>query len=54
MLNEKQELFCLEYAKTANAAQSYKRAYGDMKESSLYSNANYLNVNPKHYSQLLI
>lgn len=42
MLNEKQELFCLEYAKTANAAQSYKKVYGDMKQSSLYANANRL------------
>lgn len=52
MLNEKQELFCLEYAKTANAAQSYKRAYGDMKESSLYSNANRLLKNDKVQARL--
>lgn len=52
MLNEKQELFCLEYAKTANAAQSYKRAYGDMKESSLYSNANRLLKNDRIQARL--
>lgn len=52
MLNEKQETFCLEYAKTANAAQSYKRAYGDMKESSLYSNANRLLKNDRIQARL--
>lgn len=52
MLNEKQEMFCLEYAKTANAAQSYKRAYGDMKESSLYSNANRLLKNDRIKARL--
>lgn len=52
MLNEKQEMFCLEYAKTANAAQSYKRAYGDMKESSLYSNANRLLKNDRIQARL--
>ena len=40
--NLKHERFCQEYAKTANAAQSYKKVYGDMQESSLYSNANRL------------
>ena len=40
--NLKHERFCQEYAKTANAAQSYKKVYGEMQESSLYSNANRL------------
>ena len=40
--NKKHELFCLEFARTGNASKSYKAAYGDMKESSLYSNGNRL------------
>lgn len=41
-LNEKQERFCLEYAKTANAAESYMIAYPNAKKNSAYSNANRL------------
>lgn len=40
--NKKHELFCLEFARTGNASKSYKAAYGDMKDSSLYSNGNRL------------
>lgn len=50
--NGKWEIFCQEYAKTANAAQSYKTAYGDMKESSLYSNANRLLKNDRIQARL--
>lgn len=50
--NAKHEMFCQEYAKTANAGQSYKTVYGDMKESSLYSNANRLLKNDKIQARL--
>lgn len=52
LTNAKHEMFCQEYAKTANAAQSYKTAYGDMKESSLYSNANRLLKNDRIQARL--
>lgn len=51
-LNEKQERFCIEFAKTANAAESYRKAYGDMKESSLYSNSNRLLKNDRIQARL--
>ena len=52
LANNKWERFCQEYSKTANAAQSYKIAYGDMKESSLYSNANRLLKNDRIQARL--
>lgn len=43
MLNVKQEAFCLHYAKTGNATESYKVAGYDAKtERAVYSNANRL------------
>ena len=52
LTNAKHERFCQEYAKTANAAQSYKTVYGEMKESSLYSNANRLLKNDRIKARL--
>ena len=43
MLNPKQEAFCLHYAKTGNASESYKIAGYDAKtEKAVYSNAHRL------------
>ena len=50
MLNVKQEMFCLHYAKTGNATESYKKAGYDAKTpNGIYSNANRLlkNANVK-------
>lgn len=50
--NRKHEIFCQEFARTGNAAQSYKAAYGDMRESSLYSNGNRLLRNDRIKTRL--
>ena len=53
MLNVKQEAFCLHYAKTGNATESYKIAGYDAKtEGALYSAANRLLKNVKVKARL--
>lgn len=53
MLNVKQEAFCLHYAKTGNATESYKVAGYDAKtERAVYSNANRLLKNDKVQARL--
>lgn len=53
MLNVKQEAFCLHYAKTGNATESYKKAGYDAKtEKAIYSNANRLLKNDKVKARL--
>lgn len=53
MLNVKQEAFCLHYAKTGNATESYKQAGYDAKtERAVYSNANRLLKNDKVQARL--
>lgn len=53
MLNVKQEAFCLHYAKTGNATESYKVAGYDAKtENALYSAANRLLKNVKVKARL--
>lgn len=53
MLNVKQEAFCLHYAKTGNATESYKIAGYDAKtERAVYSNANRLLKNDKVKARL--
>lgn len=42
MLNAKQEAFCLHYAKTGNATESYKKAYNSKSERSAISAGNRL------------
>ena len=52
-LNVKQEAFCLHYAKTGNATESYKTAGYDAKtERSVYANANRLLKNDKVQARL--
>lgn len=47
-LNVKQEAFCLHYARTGNATESYKKAgYNPKTERSVYASANQLLKNPK-------
>lgn len=53
MLNAKQEAFCLHYAKTGNATESYKTAGYDAKtERAVYANANRLLKNDKVKARL--
>ena len=53
LLNVKQEAFCLHYAKTGNATESYKIAGYDAKtEGSVYANANRLLKNDKVKARL--
>ena len=53
MLNVKQEAFCLHYAKTGNASESYKVAgYAAKTEGALYSAANRLLKNVKVQARL--
>lgn len=53
LLNVKQEAFCLHYAKTGNATESYKQAGYDAKtERAVYSNANRLLKNDKVQARL--
>ena len=53
LLNVKQEAFCLHYAKTGNASESYKQAGYDAKtENALYSAANRLLKNVKVQTRL--
>jgi phage terminase small subunit len=53
LLNVKQEAFCLHYAKTGNASESYKVAGYDAKtERSVYANANRLLKNDKVQARL--
>ena len=53
MLNVKQEAFCLHYAKTGNATESYKTAGYDAKtERAIYANANRLLKNDKVKARL--
>ena len=53
LLNVKQEAFCLHYAKTGNATESYKIAGYDAKtENALYSAANRLLKNVKVKARL--
>lgn len=43
LLNVKQEAFCLHYARTGNASESYRKAgYGAKSEGAIYANANRL------------
>lgn len=52
-LNVKQEAFCLHYAKTGNATESYKKAgYEAKTEAAIYSNANRLLKNDKVQARL--
>lgn len=53
MLNVKQEAFCLHYARTGNATESYKKAgYSAKTENALYSAANRLLKNVKVQGRL--
>ncbi len=53
MLNVKQEAFCLHYARTGNATESYKVAGYDAKTpGGIYSNANRLLKNAKVKARL--
>lgn len=53
LLNVKQEAFCLHYAKTGNATESYKKAgYSAKTENALYSAANRLLKNVKVQARL--
>jgi phage terminase small subunit len=53
LLNVKQEAFCLHYAKTGNATESYKQAGYDAKtERAVYANANRLLKNDKVQARL--
>lgn len=53
MLNVKQEAFCLHYAKTGNATESYKQAgYAAKTPNAIYSNANRLLKNAKVKARL--
>lgn len=52
-LNVKQEAFCLHYAQTGNATESYKKAgYAAKTEATIYSNANRLLKNDKVQARL--
>lgn len=52
-LNVKQEAFCLHYAKTGNATESYKKAgYEAKTEGAIYANANRLLKNDKVQERL--
>ncbi len=52
-LNVKQEAFCLHYAKTGNATESYKKAgYEAKTDTAIYSNANRLLKNDKVQERL--
>jgi phage terminase small subunit len=53
LLNVKQENFCLHYAKTGNATESYKKAGYDAKTpNAIYANANRLLKNDKVQARL--
>jgi len=53
LLNVKQEAFCLHYAKTGNATESYKQAgYEAKTERAVYANANRLLKNDKVQARL--
>lgn len=53
MLNVKQEAFCLHYAKTGNATESYKMAgYEAKTPNAIYANANRLLKNDKVKARL--
>ncbi len=53
LLNVKQEAFCLHYAKTGNATESYKQAgYTAKTEGALYASANRLLKNAKVAARL--
>lgn len=53
MLNVKQEAFCLHYAKTGNATESYKQAgYEAKTERAVYANANRLLKSDKVQARL--
>lgn len=53
MLNVKQEAFCLHYAKTGNATESYKAAgYKAKTERAVYANANRLLKNDSVQARL--
>lgn len=52
-LNVKQEAFCLHYARTGNATESYKKAgYAPKTERSVYASSNQLLKNPKVQARL--
>ncbi len=52
-LNVKQEAFCLHYAKTGNATESYKKAgYEAKTEGAIYTNANRLLKNAEVQERL--
>lgn len=52
-LNVKQEAFCLHYARTGNATESYKKAgYAAKTENAIYANANRLLKNDKVQARL--
>ena len=51
--NVRHEAFCLHYAKTGNATESYKKAgYNPKTERSVYASANQLLKNPKVQARL--
>ena len=53
MLNVKQEAFCLHYAQTGNASESYiKAGYKAKSEGAIYANANRLLKNDKVKARL--
>lgn len=53
LLNVKQEAFCLHYAKTGNATESYKQAgYEAKTANAIYANANRLLKNDKVKARL--
>lgn len=53
MLNVRQEAFCLHYAKTGNATESYKQAGFEAKTAkAIYANANRLLKNDKVQARL--
>lgn len=53
LLNVKQEAFCLHYAKTGNATESYKKAgYEAKTANAIYANANRLLKNDKVQARL--
>lgn len=52
-LNIKQEAFCLHYAKTGNATESYKKAgYSAKTDNAIYANSNRLLKNDKVKARL--
>lgn len=51
-LNQRQEKFCMEYAKTGNATQSYKKVYAVKDDNSAQAAASRLLANEKIQARL--